>query len=164
MPRELPILFNEAMVNRIQAGRKTQTIRPITLRDFGPSSTPGYSWSFRDKRGALNEYSTTELLSKVAPYRVGDKLYVREAWQVATNRTPGSLDAIVRYRDGTTRNVQMFPAKPLAPGLAFDRWRPGIHMPKWASRTWLTVTAVQVGRAPDKNLWFWVYTFQPDGR
>jgi hypothetical protein len=73
-------------------------------------------------------------------YAVGDRLWVREAWaplSALTHNDPGVQALADRgfYRaDGGTVDGEI------------SRWRPGIHMPRWASRLTLTVTEVRVQR------------------
>lgn len=66
------------------------------------------------------------------PYgQPGDRLWVREAW--ARDDEDGQL----MYRADVGRD------------LCADAWRPSIHMPRWASRITLEVTAVRVERLQD---------------
>lgn len=150
--RERPILFSAPMVQAIQAGRKTQTRRLVKLRDFGPSSTPGYDWCFRRKDGCWEEYTTADLIAKHCPYGViGDRLWVRETFRyVDFECLPGlngqdvRWNAAVEYRDGVRglRTDNVDPSTRLG-------WRPSIHMPRWASRILLEITDVKVERLND---------------
>jgi hypothetical protein len=71
-------------------------------------------------------------------YRIGDRLYVRETWAplgALTHSDPGVQALADRgfYRaDESTVEGEI------------SRWRPGIHMPRWASRITLIVTDVRV--------------------
>jgi hypothetical protein len=75
-----------------------------------------------------------------APYQIGDRLWVREAWaqlDALTHNDPGTRALIDRgfYRaDNSTNDGEI------------AKWRPSIHMPRWASRLTLTVTDVRVQR------------------
>lgn len=92
--------------------------------------------------------------------RPGDALYVRETWQTGSaldDEAPAMLAAWaataglepcgpVRYvADGATRDEHL-----VAPGSHYgDHWgrkRPGIHLPRWASRLVLPVASVRVER------------------
>lgn len=95
-PAELPILFQDPMVQAIIDGRKTVT------------------------RRASDRWATVE---------PGTLLWVRECW--------APVDHLVAvYRTG-------HPADAPRP----TRWRPSIHMPRWASRLTLRVTDVRRERA-----------------
>ena len=75
--RELPIIFNTPMVQAILEGRKTMTRRPIKNRLFGLEDYERqypYNLTFPDK------YGDSIKAEKLAPYQVGDRLYVRETW------------------------------------------------------------------------------------
>ena len=81
--KERGILFSAPMVRANRAGRKTQTRRLVSLREFGPSTTSGYDWTFRDKRALWNDISPARLM-EMCPYGVpGDRLWVRETWTSA---------------------------------------------------------------------------------
>lgn len=128
MTTERPILFSGPMVRALLDGRKTQTRRLVKLRDFGPSTTVGYDWAFRDRRALWNEVSLSRLL-ETCPYgQLFDRLWVRETWHC---NHVGKDQSKVNYRaDGRT-------------GLL---WTPSIHMPRWASRITMEVTDVSVER------------------
>lgn len=70
----------------------------------------------------------------------GDRLWVRETW------------ATWSYLD-KTKPSDLTPGQSLSyhatPGLLAGRWRPSIHMPRWASRLTLAVDAVRVERLHD---------------
>ena len=76
----------------------------------------------------------------------GDILWVRETWQVMTGKQQGDLGACVRYRDLDLRPCFMPADKAMPLGLTWDRWRPSIHMPRWAAR--ILLRAVRVRREP----------------
>ena len=63
----------------------------------------------------------------------GDLLYVRETWIKVPDPDPELGGFEIRYR--ATDSVD---------SAWYGGWRPSIHMPKWAARTWLRVTGVRV--------------------
>ncbi|XHE14422.1 hypothetical protein PCC82_06710 [Agrobacterium deltaense] len=164
---DLPILFSAPMVRALIAGTKTQTRRTFgKLRRFGPihqfgiSDTPGYAWHFRDGSGRFHDLRGGELL-KYLPYKVGDRLYVREAWRVSQQWN------LTAPRDLPARRMTIFcEAGGSIANQASGRWEPdndyppfrpdwvgkmrqGMHMPKWASRITLIVEGVKVERLRD---------------
>lgn len=152
--KERPILFSSPMVRAILAGRKTQTRRVVKPQ---PSGDP-VSWPSAKCRSMVDLHEMRSL----GPYGVpGDRLWVREAWQ-----------ALHQSRDLETGVVDdvSWPAKiptapddywtlayaatfgPMADETAEERgwpWRPGIHMPRWASRITLEIAEVRVERLHD---------------
>jgi len=73
----------------------------------------------------------------------GDLLYVRETWRCEGHGEHGQFT--IRYRaDNETNGVKV-----VYEYSYMDKWRPSIHMPKWAARTWLRVTGVRVERVQD---------------
>lgn len=145
--RELPILMNGAMVRAVLEGRKTVTRRLVTrlegfgkITEFGKSDTHGYAWHFRDRRALWNDISAARLPNLCPIAKVGDRLYVRETW-----RPHG--DAALSECTGP-ENI-MFHAGLDEFEAGIFKWRPSIHMPKWAARIWLEVTAVRVERLQD---------------
>lgn len=127
--KERPILFSAEMVRAILAGEKTQTRRPITHR---------HEWAIEERDGKPWPWHPPYVYAEDdawmnCPHGVpGDRLWVREAWAPADGRH--SVVPIVYRADGDDQ-----------PCLD-DRWRPSIHMPRWASRLTLEVVSVRVER------------------
>jgi hypothetical protein len=146
-PRELPILFAGPMVRAIFDNRKTQTRRLVKLREFGPSDTTGYDWTFRDRRALWQDYRHADLLARVAPYRVGDRLYVRETFA----RNDGTAGGYLYRADyGEAAGFCSWNLRTGGkPTHHTERWTPSIHMPRCAARIWLRVERVRVERACD---------------
>ncbi|HCF3104460.1 TPA: hypothetical protein NIB98_002928 [Pseudomonas aeruginosa] len=173
-PRERPILFNEQMVRAILEGRKTVTRRAVKGLQIPTEdkTTPheGLRWSAlgqRHLRYGFNVFGSTEeecahelARCGVCPFgKPGDRLWVREAWTIdllAAYSTEKGYDSEyeVRYRaDDAAREIHVAPGEP-DPYLAlYDSqrgdWRPSIHMPRWASRILLEITAVRIERLQD---------------
>jgi hypothetical protein len=144
-----PILFSAPMVRALLAGTKTQTRRTVK-RENAPS--PGYSWA----ECMCAEIDPADVPCVVCdsrfgacPYgEAGDALWVRETHAlvprtayaqsegVQQTANPADPDQAAVYREGWERS---------APG----KWRPSIHMPRWASRITLRVTSVRVERVQD---------------
>ena len=142
-----PILFSSPMVRAILNGTKTQTRRawkeqvPIGVR-VAASVNGKSNCSFGD---------------------VGDRLWVRETFalehQVETDQKPPHNDRRPIKYEGYEDDYWVQPhyrATDETPHLAYEdmpegvdhmcRWRPSIHMPRWASRITLEITKVRVQR------------------
>lgn len=121
-----PILFSGVMVRALLDGRKTQT------------------------RRVLAHGSTGEPPSQSPRFAVGDRLWVREAWRC--NGWATDL-ATIFYRasesDGYSAMSEQYAVAAKQPLRVTGTWRPGIHLPRWASRITLTVTEVRVQRLQD---------------
>ena len=164
---ERPIIMQDSSVRAILDGRKTQTRRVITHRHgihflggMGQEDDPScWGWSFDgpDHSGymvlerGLNQRHDRGMVSMPCPYgEVGDLLWVKETWQVATGARSGDLGAAVRYREDNSIQACWMPAsKPLPLGLTFARWRSPLFMPRWASRLTLRITDVRVQRVQE---------------
>lgn len=72
------------------------------------------------------------------PYVVGDRLWVRETW------TPTDGDNECLFRATIKDDTDYSPEE-----IANIRWKPSTHMPRWASRITLVVTAVRKERLQD---------------
>lgn len=90
------------------------------------------------------------LCSQKCPYVAGQRLWVRETWCEASPEhrdTPGARQAFYR---ADSPSVEGDEARLQYIRLGHDyRWRPSIHMPRWASRLTLEITAVRVERLQD---------------
>jgi hypothetical protein len=124
--KDHPILFSAPMVRALLDGSKTQTrrvVKPMHL-PFVENLTANFldgKWGERPM-----------------PYgQPGDRLWVREAWAPIRD---GAKNAWYRA-DMCEATLNGAP-----PGF---RWRPSIHMPRWASRITLEVTGVRVERLVD---------------
>ena len=160
---ERPILFSGPMVRAILDGRKTQT-RRIACVD---PKTTAITWEENAETMPRGTYTGWVRLCDAplrlplrCPYGVpGDRLYVREMWgsadrfyQAHDNDVPG----VVAY--AADRSAIQFDAVRPRPIPSWDlaqwnwssmRWKPSIHMPRWASRITLEVTDVRVERLQD---------------
>ncbi|VAG26212.1 Uncharacterised protein [Enterobacter ludwigii] len=124
--KERGMIFNGAMVRAILDGRKTQTRRPVKVPHID--------------RDAMCELSGNELAGELSAgnYRnsphgkPGDRLWVRETW--------------ARYNIDQDSHDMAYRATPPADWPEEGRWRPSIHMPRWASRILLEITGVRVER------------------
>lgn len=136
-----PILFNTDMVRAILEGRKTVTRRAVK---FQHGKNPKWTGYIPD--GPVL-YGSNNIPAAKAPYRIGDILYVREAWASAPDLFGEFPQYIYRadysekslcMGEGTDETMTDFPA--------CVKWRPSIHMPKEAARLFLRVTDVRVER------------------
>ncbi|HFT7982104.1 TPA: hypothetical protein ACU9Z7_001360 [Pseudomonas aeruginosa] len=136
-PRERPILFNDQMVRAILDGRKTVTrrvMKPQPVLDGHFWTYGGAGWS--DRINSLTPVAGHSLAARCPYGQPGDRLWVREAWACTlVAQAPG--EEWVVYREGDNRTDYGGP------------WKPSIHMPRWASRILLEITAVRVERLQD---------------
>jgi len=163
------------MVRAILKGRKMQTRRKV----FNKRTTDyqsieerddGTPWPWRETEDAQDHWYP-------CPYgQPGDRLWVREAWRIGAWDDNGAL--CIDYFDGPRKEWVEIPeaADPQSsmywrlveqssddaakiygnqdryewePGNSPCRWRPSIHMPRWASRILLEVTGVRIERLQD---------------
>lgn len=152
--KERPILFSGPMVRAILEDRKTKTRRVLNpqpflqnLRDLEPADKDGIPYWCIDrldpeKRWAWLPGERPNVPAQLCPYgKPGDRLWVRETWAapVVWNATPP--------RDLDPHVGCWWLADDKRPLSADElRWRPSIHMPRWASRITLEITGVRVER------------------
>jgi len=154
---ERPILFSAPLVRAILAGGKTVTRRPVKPSNSTCGSERWPNLNFDDAQvrrwgdvapnaqhlsvaygGPDPDWAETRhrVHCRIEP---GDQLWVRETWCVKASvneLAPSDIRhpyPIVRY--AATHCVHQA-----------ARWRPSIHMPRWASRITLEVTGVAVER------------------
>lgn len=160
-PAERPILFSDAMVREIIAGRKTQTRRVVQRQ---PSSDPtSHEYAVRAETVTeggrfggvyFGDRGYSELVP--CPYDA-EALWVREAWRPCME----GWRTYVEYRaNGGSLNIPSGPAHDALSALPklslrfpgarkerhSDAWRPSIHLPRWASRITLHGVTVRVER------------------
>lgn len=132
MPRDIPIIFSGPMVKALLDGRKTMTRRlawraAVTVADDAPSKLLPKGWKILAGVGAGRlEAQAPTPWQKVEP---GDRLWVRENFSKYDYR-----DGCWYWADGREAAYDS------------ERPRPSIHMPRWASRITLVVTATKIER------------------
>lgn len=143
--KEHPILFSGAMVRALLAGTKTQTRRaakPVRHPDLGNLYTPG---------ALVLEHEPQHVIERACPYgRPGDRLWVREAFDFLPTGAPDDPQAceIVYWATGSHEpRIAPLNYNPMIYGR--EKVRPSIHMPRWASRITLEITAVRAERLQD---------------
>jgi len=175
--QERPILFSGAMVRAILDGHKTQTrrvVKPVgndggyVLFDSGNGAWPyrsddGESCFHTVKRGGNFYLDETPIY---CPYgQNGDRLWVRETWKYndwTENGEPfikfaadGDVTCPKVSEDWSDRIVDIWEILSRESNFNIDncardrKWRPSIHMPRWASRILLEIVSVRVERLND---------------
>jgi hypothetical protein len=150
---EKPILFSAPMVRAVLAGTKTQTrrvVKPqppyecsrIVVEHFHPTVIDRYG-DEQPGREVFGATTTDGEWGLRCPYGApGDRLWVREAW-----RTEREFDRLPP-RDLSPASPVQYEAGPFAEVLD-GKLRPGMFMPRWASRITLEVTGVRVEHLQD---------------
>lgn len=158
--KEHPMIFQGDSINKIIALQKTMTRRVVTmynslidgrpgiknfwpLLDLGnawidpgpsPAGNPGPYLKVPLMQLAQSEYFTDTVHRVYPRYQVGDRLWVRETWWKHPVGGP------VWYK--ATNNCPDLQPSEL-------KWKPSIHMPRWASRLLLEITDIRVERVQD---------------
>ena len=144
--KERPILFSAPMVCAILEGRKTVTRRAVKIqpRSKGDIGSYGIGQPF------IRHPNPTKRNPECPYGRPGDRLWVRETHKISTGKV-GDSQACVRYQADGDYQAKVMPQPETAGPRTFDRTRPSIHMPRWASRILLEITDVRVERLQDIN-------------
>jgi len=128
-----PILFAAPMVNALLDGRKTQTRRVVKPQPSGKDGSTVSFGAIGEDTNILREIEVngySQIMESKCPYgKIGDLAYVRETF--------------AEWDDGLVYRA----AHPVLDGVT--KWKPSIHMPKWASRITLEITDVRVERLND---------------
>lgn len=153
-----PIIFSALMVRALLDGRKTMTRRLAQSSKSNIDAATGLATG-----GVIKASPWTKV-------KVGDRLWVRETWQggnshdgpqLSYRATPDyfAIDAWDGPDEGAGPSFNYH----RCPGTDFSRWlsdilandgpwRSPIHMPRWASRLTLIVTAAKIERLQDISL------------
>lgn len=148
--KERPILFNSAMVRAVLAGTKTQTRRLVKLPHNNPLGVWEPFWfggeNCYDRHGqdvpgrwTLGHSRTGDIIGCPIA-QAGDRLWVREAWRTVAGadtippRDLMNVESSIHYEADESSSAGM------------GKLRPGMFMPRWASRITLEVTGVRVER------------------
>ena len=163
--REKPILFSGPMVRAILEGRKVQTRRVMrTPREctlYGRQPIWDRAWvdgpgGFDSQQYLHLPYAGGDLGEDAhgariySPWRSGDRLWVRETWSTGYSfdkTRPGEIPEIVPC------SIPIWYAATIDSdnehSVNRGRWRPSIHMPRWASRLTLEITDVRAQRVQE---------------
>lgn len=141
-----PILFSAPMVRALMSGTKTQTRRVVKFLGADViDERDGRAWPWSPQH---DEWVT-------CPYgSSGDRLWVRETWAAhwMYDDVPPTLARSTHPDDNQwfAADVEGTPGTHGCPAEGRrGKWRPSIHMPRWASRITLDVTGVRVERLND---------------
>lgn len=130
-----PILFSGSMIRAIlrevsaPGTGKTQTRRVLKPR-------PRRTIFFDAKTAGLEQF-------REPAYRAGDRLWVREAWRTLHTSDCLAPRHLAEDPSKVTFEADSHRRNPL---WAFGKLRPGMFMPRWASRLTLHVTDLRVQR------------------
>ena len=167
--KERPILFSAPMVQAILEGKKTQTRRVIKPQPKLIELIDGsHSFAVQKSKGIYNGLGMKEMVEQCPYGQVGDQLWVREAWGYHDPDGTGedfespacgtSSEYMLHQENETLLNFWLrriayratfkYPRHGIGPD-APKKWRPSIHMPRWASRIQLEITKIRVERLND---------------
>ena len=158
--KERPILFSGPMVRAILDGRKTQTRRIVKPQ-------PEVIYEYKNQPELLEflhpvtsgTYSRESFAKSCCKFGVvGDRLWVREKWgpcdsqykqDIATATYACFPDGSQQFKMGTYFEYKNDPSAIADKWPKGWKWKPSIHMPRWASRITLEITGVRVERLQD---------------
>ncbi|WKD51699.1 hypothetical protein [Microbulbifer spongiae] len=147
--KERPIIFNGPMVRAILEGRKTQTRRIIKPQPFNGASSES---AIKQIGGLRDEQTLSQVMTSAwqagfvdttCPCgEEGDRLWVRETHHLSHHNA-------ITYRADYNHNP--FDEEECGEDCSMvgEKWRPSIHMPRWASRIDLEITRIGVERLQD---------------
>lgn len=165
--KEKPILFSgemsAPMILALLDGRKTQTRRIVKPQppDYyhklcGPEHyspiVVGGDGEVREGPQSLGVYTDDGEWGVKCPYEVGMRLWVREGHllqECVCQAAPAAMRGNCRYCGGRGETVIYKADATCAGDSVCCRYRPSIHMPRWASRITLEITDIRVQRLQD---------------
>lgn len=135
---ERGMIFNTEMVRALIDGRKTQTRRPVKFPVYDRNM--GCELAGNELAGelAVGNYSNS-------PFgKPGHRIWVRETF----NGFWVSEEEIEEIQEGISKAADLCDYKADYPDTSqpAEGWTPSIHMPRWASRITLEITAIRVER------------------
>lgn len=143
MSNEKPIIFNDQMVRAILEGRKTQTRRIA-------KPPKGFDWVDESLGTVANKnddmWPVYELEEVSNPFgQAGDYLWVREAHSIVPRTAYAHSEGVnqmmspLNSHDAAIYRADWERSPP-------SRWKPSIHMPRWAARINLQIKKIRVER------------------
>lgn len=141
MPNEKPIIFSGEMIRQILAGNKTMARRSIKPQPVnGLFYSEGFNVWLEPRRKALGR-----MYKYKCPHgKAGDHLWVRETFLISNGNFAPTLE-----EELTKKTNILYYASDNPRYRDKDKWKPSIHMPRWASRITLEITNVRVEKLQD---------------
>ena len=142
--KEVPMLFSGELVRAIIDGRKTQTRRIVKDQDLVEDTGGGQGFLHHAKCPSFCDYAC-RARNLCDP---GDVIWVRETWSDYYEDTVFRADYNELPEEGF-EGQSAWEARNHDGSFICDinfRWRPSIHMPRWAARLFLRVKDVRVER------------------
>ncbi|MCG7588283.1 hypothetical protein [Photobacterium sp. OFAV2-7] len=150
--KTIPMIFNQEMIKALLDGRKTVTRRPLKVQPSDFDTYDGIALLY-DEQG--NECVIGQK-PFVPPGNRDDLIWVRETWQgplfaaedwsaYKENKQPFKNPKYCHYR----ANGDSCEFVDMDTEDTVYRWRPSIHMPRWASRLTLRITDIRAERVQD---------------
>lgn len=153
--KERGIIFGAPMVRAILDGEMTQTRRIVRGKTQLLLKIDGWEGPF-DSTWILKVRDWGNIVITCQYGKIGDRLWVRESWRPIERASDGvdgieykaddhfepienSAPAVSQWISARRSDEQWPNNKPA-------RWRPSIHMPRWASRIDLEVTNIRLQR------------------
>lgn len=170
MTKERPILFSGAMVRAILDGRKTQTRRVVKHRGTIPPPWATYAEELSQLKYDLSAWAPSGIFMWSEEQTPGEPLKPLRRWPFEGDEAelPGAYAIPCPYGQPgdrlwvrETHSLRILPEESSdGKGIAWYRadgdvyqgmlrWRPSIHMPRWACRLELEITGVRVERLND---------------
>ena len=140
--KETGLMFKAPLVRAILEGRKTQTRRIV--KGVGHDNCIQVRQPGKTKARVFSHVMDAPKLGLCPMGKPGDRIYVRETWANGTHAL-----AAEREEDGPF--VYAADGDLAVQGRLGERWKPAIHMPKYAARIWLEITGVRVERLQDMS-------------
>lgn len=170
--KERSVIFNGEMVRAILDGRKTQTRRVVTPHQFHMIDVASRVGECLPLESGIEHENSQSYYREHCPFgQVGDRLWVRETFATLGNEDGCAIDwnenlvkgggpeAARIYRASCEQKAGNYGLwsipdiadwKPHTWNMQYEgTWVPSIHMPRWASRILLEITAVCVERLND---------------
>ncbi|WP_219583953.1 hypothetical protein [Vibrio parahaemolyticus] len=143
----IPMIFNTEMVKALLSGCKTVTRRPVN--QFGEFNF--VVESAQTKECYVTDENNPHQKWLKYPINIDDLIYVRETFQgplFDADKESDYLNDRDKYKHHSHCVYAATDPKPCFFDVDADstvsRWRPSIHMPRWASRLTLKVTGVRI--------------------
>jgi hypothetical protein len=135
--KERPILFSAPMIQAILEGRKTQTRRLMNPQPIFDKPFWEFPWGAASSFDSLLIVPHHATENKHPQGKPGDRLWVKETHYIVYAQGNKNNHVIeIDYKANPNYTKRMCPQK----------WRPSIHMPRWASRILLEVKTVGAER------------------